>query len=233
MAKVTNQEKSSMIRTLSSQLGVDMPSVMVKYSDQYFKDSSINKLEFFREVVMDTLSGPSKTFLTEHCDLPFFRDRRSPVDYGVELAFGWIIEDVILYAIASEGIDIEMQGLDQAREYLESNNISSRSDYKINIASGTKSLELVTSWGDYWQSTDTLDLRKTKYNNMVTKVEGTIVLGVEAPTQKGFVFDMADVKDAFVVRDNPAWGGKPAYSLSGMSTRMLMVSDAIKQIKNL
>lgn len=233
MSKISNQEKSSMITEIARITGVDMSSMMAKYENQYFKDSSINKLEFFREVFTDTLTGPSTTFLQARCDFPFIRDRRSPVDYGVELAFGWIMEDVILYALASEGIEIEMQGLDKTREYLEREHISSRSDYSAKLSSGVKSLELVTAWGDYWNKTDTLDLRQSKFKSMTTKLEGTIALGIEASTTKAFVLDMKKVSGEFEIRENPAWGGKAALSLYGMNQRMISIPEAIKLLKSL
>ena len=171
--------------------------------------------------------------LNERCDLPFLKDKRTPVEYGIELAYGWIVEDIILIALLYLGYEADLDSLDKDREYLDKNNISSRSDFRVKVyeTGEEKMIELVVSWTDYWRSSDCLDLRETKYKSMVSKAEGTICLGVEIPTLTGFSFDMSQVGAEFEKRDNPAWGFKPAYTLYGLTGRMVSLSDAMNLVK--
>jgi hypothetical protein len=231
MAGISALSKSKMILKIASELGVDFPMLMQKYQGEYFEGSSIHKIDFFREIFEDNLSQASRDFLTEKCDTGYAKDMRSSVEYGKELAIGWIMEDVIFVALQSMGVSIQMQGFDMGREYLEWEKISSRSDYSIITESGVRSMELIVSWGNYWQNTNTLDLRKTKFISMSRKLEGTIVLGIDASTLNGFCFYMNDVKDKFVLRPNPAWGDKDAYSLDGVVEYMKSIKDTVESIR--
>lgn len=233
MTKIDTSDKTRMVVDLASHLGVDLSTVMSWYGGKTFQGTTIDKLEFFREVVTGSLSEQSEAMLNERCDLEFLKDRRTPVEYGVELAYGWIVEDIILVGLLYLGIEADLDSIDKEREYLDKNNISSRSDYKVKLhaTDEEKMLELVVSWTDYWRSSDCLDLRQTKYNSMMSKAEGTICLGVEIPTLTGFCFDMQEVGPEFEKRDNPAWGFKPAYTLYGLTGRMVSLSDAMNFVE--
>lgn len=231
MSKPTYVAKKAMILKVANELGVDFDSIIDKYKDQYFQDSSIHKYDFFRELLSDCLTGPSETFLNARCDLTRLRDSRTPVEYGKELAVGWLMEDVLLHAIENIGVEVQFQGFDQRREFLDKEKISARSDYWIVINGETISLELVTSWGSYWQSSDKLDLRDSKFKSMITKAEKTLCLGVEASSLNGFCIDMQKSKDMFENKPNPAWGFKPSYTLEGISSYLVGIKQALQLIK--
>lgn len=231
MGKPTYVAKKAMIAKVATELGVDFELIVDKYKDQYFEDSSIHKYDFFKELLSDSLSGPSETFLNARCDLTRLRDSRTPIEYGKELAVGWIMEDVLLQAIENIGVDVQFQGFDQRREFLEKEKISARSDYWIVIDGETVSLELVTSWGSYWQSSDKLDLRDSKFKSMISKAEKTLCLGIEASSLNGFCIDMKKSSGLFENKPNPAWGFKPAYTLEGISSYLVGIRQALEMIK--
>ncbi len=220
-----------MILKIAKELSVDFASIISKYNNEYFKESSIHKYDFFKELLEDQLSGASETFINNRCDLTRLRDSRTPLEYGKELAIGWLMEDVLLEAISSIGIEIEMQGFDQRREFLDQEQISARSDYWVKLNGDLVSLELVTSWGNYWQSSDKLDLRDSKFKTMTTKTEKTICLGIEASSLNGFCIDMQKNKDSFKSKPNPAWGFKPAYTFEGISSYLVGIKQALEMIK--
>ena len=225
-------DKTDMVLRLTKHLGVDIKNVMNWYEGKTFENTSVDKLAFFREVVTGNLSDASIQMLNERCDLPFLRDKRTAVEYGVELAYGWIVEDIILTALLLSGVEADLDSLDKEREYLDKNNISSRSDFRVKLQNGEeKMLELVVSWTDYWQGSDQLDLRETKYNSMVSKAEDTLCLGVEMPTLAGFCLDMKKISSEFEKRDNPAWGNKPAYTLYGITSKVVLLKDALNLVK--
>ena len=222
-------EKTKMLVSLANHLDIDLSTVMGWYEGKTFQGTNVDKLQFFREVVTGQLSEESIAMLNERCDLPFLKDKRTPVEYGVELAYGWIVEDIILSALMYLSIEADLDSLDKEREYLDKNNISSRSDFKIkfwgNRIGEERMLELVVSWTDYWRSSDCLDLRETKFNSMMSKAEGTICIGIEMPTLSGFYFDMQEIGNRFEKRENPAWGFKPAYSYYGLSKELKSLRD--------
>jgi hypothetical protein len=231
MSKPTYVAKKLMILKIARELSVDFSSIIAKYEDQYFKDSSIHKYDFFKELLEDQLTGASETFINSRCNLTRLRDNRTPLEYGKELAIGWLMEDVILEAISRTGINIELQGFDQRREFLDQEQISARSDYWIKLGEELVSLELVTSWTSYWQSSDKLDLRASKFKSMVTKAERTLCLGVEAPSLNGFCIDMQKDQELFESKPNPAWGFKPSHTLEGISSKLVSLKDAVELIR--
>ena len=118
-----------MVVSLANHLDIDLSTVMGWYEGKTFQGTNVDKLQFFREVVTGQLSEESIGMLNERCDLPFLKDKRTPVEYGVELAYGWIVEDIILSALMYLSIEADLDSLDKEREYLDKNNISSRSDF--------------------------------------------------------------------------------------------------------
>jgi len=219
--------KVEMLLDTSKILDVDLRSRMSQYEHEFFNNSKINKLEFFRHVVNDNLTNQEIAFLNNRCDLEFLKDYRTPIEYGVEIAFGWIMEDIIFWAIQDQGIAIRRDGNDQHREYLEVANISSTADYIINFPWGQKHLELVVSWTDYWNKTDKLDLRATKYHSMFEKE--TICFGVEAPTNKAFSINIKHETE-FEQTQNPSWGNKTCYTLPNLHKHLKPIQETIKQI---
>lgn len=224
---MNNFIKYELIQTISKNLDVNLRSRMSQYGNEFFKDSQINKLEFFRNVVHENLTNEEIDFLNSRCNLEFLRDERTPLEYGVEIAFGWIMEDIIFWAIQDQGIAIRRDGNDQHREYLEVANISSTADYIIDFPWGQKHLELVVSWGDHWIKKDRVDFRATKYNSMVNK--GTICLGVEAPTDKAFCIDIKHETE-FEQTQNPSWGNKTCFTLRNLHKHLKPIKETIKQI---
>ena len=224
---MNNFVKFELIQTISKILDVDLRLRMSQYKNEFFNDSKINKLEFFRNVVNDNLTNQEIHFLNSRCNLEFLRDERTPLEYGVEIAFGWIMEDIIFWAIQDQGIAIRRDGNDQHREYLEVASISSTADYIIDFPWGQKHLELVVSWGEHWNKKDRVDFRATKYNSMVEKE--TICFGVEAPTNKAFCINIKHETE-FEQRQNPSWGNKTCYTLPNLHKHLKPITETIKQI---
>lgn len=219
-----------MILETSKNLDVDLRTRMLHYKNEYFADSEINKLDFFRHVVVNNLTNTEIAFLNTRCDLEFLKDYRTPVEYGVEIVFGWIMEDVIFWAIQDMGIAISRDGNDKAREFLQESQISATADYVIKYPWGQRHLELVVSWTDYWNKTDKLDLRASKYYSMFEK--NTICLGVEAPTQKSFLIDIK-TETGFIHRQNPSWGNKNCFTLEQLHQHLKPISKTLQQINHL
>jgi hypothetical protein len=142
------------------------------------------------------------------------------MEYGLDLVFGWLSEDLILGYLQRKGIPVELAGEDRNREFLFPSEIGTTSDLLINSKGNLKPLEIVFSWNDYWKKTDRWDLRESKFKHLIRAGEESLCLGIELPSLQGFLVDMKNVQNAFVQRPNPAWGNKKSYTLFGMSSNL-------------
>jgi hypothetical protein len=145
---------------------------------------------------------------------------RSSVEYGLELVFGWISEDIILAAIKEMGISVELAGEDRTREFLQPNEIGTSPDLLLKIDGLARPLEIVFAWNDHWKNSDKWDLRDSKFRHLVKKGQESLCLGVELPGFQGFLIDMQHEKSSFIQRQNPAWGNKICYTLFGMRSKL-------------
>jgi len=227
---VPDHKKSDLISELAKDLDVDLRSIMSVYKNEYFKNTNINKLTFFRNVVSGTLTAKEVEFVSSRCDLEFLKDRRTPLDYGKEIAFNWIVEDIILASIQNNGLAISRDGNDQKREFLENSQISSTADFKINFPWGQKYLELVVSWFPYWLVEKKLDLRASKYYSMFEKE--SLCLGIDMQEKQAFCLDIKNTSN-FIHRQNPAWGNKYCFTLENIGNYMKPTLQTINQINTL
>lgn len=201
-------------------LSESLLEIIDNYQFDFFYSSAVNKAKFFSECLSLRLSSDSEALILQRCALPFHRDARTSLAYGLELVFGWLSEDLIYKKLKSEGLDVVPSGNDKFREFLPARQIGTSPDFILNGRNKTRPLEIVFSWNNYWQRTNSWDLRSSKYEHLSQPGEESIVLGFELPLMKGFVVDMKTIGREFYFRSNPAWGNKPAYTLAGMSTRL-------------
>lgn len=207
------QGRQSGISKLATHLNTPIESILASYKDSLFRDSTISKENVFREALALNLSKESEELIATRCNLPFHKDARTSVEYGLDLIFGWLSEDLILEVLKTKGMQIKLSGEDKHREFLTAREIGTAADYLIEVNGKVRTMEIVISWNGHWQNTDTWDLRDSKFRKLTLPGKESLVLGIEPSTLKGFAVDMAIIKDKFVNRPNPAWGGKPVYTL--------------------
>jgi hypothetical protein len=214
------RQRVSGLSLIENHLSRSLEGVLHSYSGTSFRNSRIDKEGFFKECLKLELSDTSEKLLAERCKLSFHKDSRSSVEYGLDLVFGWLSEDLILEVLQGKGISVELAGEDRHREFLLSHEIGTSSDFRINVRGILKPLEIVFSWNDYWKKTDRWDLRDSKFKHLIRVGEESLCLGIELPSLQGFLIDMKNIKDSFVQRPNPAWGNKNSFTLSGMRSKL-------------
>jgi hypothetical protein len=194
--------------------------IISSYQGLKFVHSNIDKADFFRQCLTLNLASDSETLIIERCKLNFHKDMRSSLEYGLDIVFGWLSEDLILGILNRKGVVVHLSGEDKLREFLPQNSIGTSSDFSISIDGKIRPLEIVFSWNDYWKKSDSWDIRDSKFRNLVRPGEESLCLGVELPSLNGFLFDMKDWQRQFIFRPNPAWGNKGAYRLEGISQQL-------------
>jgi hypothetical protein len=237
---VTTQVASEKLRQrvaglslIENHLSRSMEEILRSYSGKNFRNSKIEKQGFFKECLNLQLSDSSERLLAERCKLNFHRDARSSIEYGLDLVFGWLSEDLILEVLQRKGIYVELAGEDRHREFLLPTEIGTASDFRIKINGIVRPLEIVFSWNDYWKKTDRWDLRDSKFKHLIQAGEESLCLGIELPSLQGFLIDMGDVKDSFFQRPNPAWGNKNSYTLSGMRVKMKTIDFVLEDFEKI
>jgi hypothetical protein len=219
---------------IQTHLQLSLDNVLHDYVGSYFKGTIIDKENFFRECLALKLSGDSEGLLLEKCKLNFHRDARSAIEYGLDLVFGWLSEDLLLDSLRMRGFNVELSGEDRRREFLPSGEIGTSPDFCIVVNGERRPLEIVLSWNQYWEKTDTWDIRESKFRHLTRLGEESLCLGVELPKLQGFFIDMRDAKNACTKRPNPAWGYKNCYTLTGIRAKLRsinLVLEGINQTK--
>jgi hypothetical protein len=223
------RQRVSGLSLIESHLDSSIEDILRSYAGKNFKDSRIDKGEFFKECLSLDLSESSEKLISERCRLAFHRDMRSSIEYGLDLVFGWLSEDLILEVLRGKGIEVELAGEDRHREFLTPNQIGTSSDFRIAIGGKIRSLEIVFSWNSYWKNTDSWDIRDSKFRHLSRFGEESLCFGLELPSLEGFLIDMKNLKESFVQRPNPAWGNKNSYTLKGMRARLRRIELVLEE----
>ena len=197
-------------------LSQSLNDVVSSYSGNSFRDSVLDKSEFFKQCLNLELSAPSQKLIIDRCSLKFHKDARSSLEYGLELVYGWLSEDLVMRSLQQMGFEVTLMGKDKFREFLVKSEIATDSDLRISLNGHSRKLEIVFSWNGTWARSNIWDLRDSKYWKLTTKGNESLCLGFEFPSEMGFLMDMSKPKKPFVLRKNPAWGNKLVYSYFGM-----------------
>ena len=227
------RQRVSGLSLIESHLDSPIADILRSYNGKNFKDSIVDKGEFFKECLTLELTEISEKLVSERCKLTFHRDMRSSIEYGLDLVFGWLSEDLILEVLRGKGIEVELAGEDRHREFLTPNEIGTSSDFSIAINGKIRSLEIVFSWNSYWKNTDSWDIRDSKFRHLSRLGEESLCFGLELPSLEGFLIDMKDLKESFIQRPNPAWGNKNSYTLKGMRARLRRIELVLEDFNQI
>ena len=224
-------QRVSGLSKLQETLSQSLDEILESYGDSKFRDSSVSKADFFFECLNLKLEESSRDLLLERCSLSFHKDARSSIEYGLDLVFGWLSEDVILSVLSSKGLEVKLNGEDKFREFLSSSEIGTTSDFQVTSRKETRPLEIIFSWNDYWKNSNKLDLRESKFRKLSKSGQEALCLGIELPTISGFLLDLSISSKDFNFRRNPAWGNKGVYTLEGIQKYMKPLGRLIEELQ--
>ncbi len=210
-------------------LGIDRADLLRRYRDHCFRTSAIAKDELFGAILDGGIKPDQQAFLARVCNLPYHRDARSSVEYGVDLALGWMLEDCVAHRLKSYGAVIALTGHDREREYLLAKEISQEPDLRVTWRGKVRRVEVMCDWLDTWLKQDHLDLRDSKFTRL--RSENTILLGVAPLSANGLALETGSGSNAFQFNPSiPGYGGKPGYTAHGVSSCLVPVAEAIQSL---
>lgn len=223
MNEVTTKQQP--LGHLARKFRIRIEDVISKYQYEMIIDLKISKASLFYQVYQNKLSVSSRHYLEQMCALPYHRDARTTVEYGKDLIYGWLAEDLVFEKIKSLGIDIAMQGEDKDRSFLVGSRINTNPDFCIKNSQNSKKIELIVSWKKYWTVINQLDIRDSKFRHLQSTNPSPYLLGIEPLTESFFCFAVDDYSDRFQFLTNTAWGNKGSYTFKGIRSIMLKIND--------
>ena len=78
------------------------------------------------------------------------RDARTPMQYALDLAASWVMEDYIIGQLKNNGLSVSRAGKDKERIILPDKNVSSNSDCLVEYDGKSRHLELMNDYKGYW-----------------------------------------------------------------------------------
>tara|TARA_B000000565_G_scaffold124849_1_gene94232 strand:- start:2181 stop:2894 length:714 start_codon:yes stop_codon:yes gene_type:complete len=225
--KVYSKKVESLKKNFSI-LNVDANKILNKYEKISFEDTSLSKKESFISLMRLNPSIELKRYLDSKTNLSHFKDKRSNIEYAIDLVLGWLSEDIIISYLREKNIKCDLNGRDKYREFLSPKYISAQPDIQIKTNERYRTLEIMNDWNDYWIRSDKLDLRDNKFLKLSN--EKSLLLGIAPMSSKGIFLDFSEKLD-FVERYNPAYG-KKSYTLNGIKNKLLNLVTCISNLKN-
>ena len=164
-------QKYQLIQLLLKNFSLTSNDVFSKYENKFFNGNDYSKIKFFEDVVFNKLQNKNEDYIIKKCaSLKHHMDRRSPLDYGLDLLYGWIIEDIIEKLLINKGFDVFISSADADREFLPSKLIKASSDFHISKKTVKREVEILVDWKETWSRYNHLDLRDNKYLNLKEQV---------------------------------------------------------------
>ena len=225
-----SSQKRLGLQLLVRELHRPLENVLNNYAGNFFDNSTVEKKLLFEEILNDGLSESNQAFLAQRCSLAYHKDSRSALEYGKDLIFGWLAEDIVLETLLDMKLNLILAGKDKKREFLNVDQIDTASDYEIQLTTCVRRMELVISWNDYWTSTNRLDIRDSKFRRMTGNSDCSILLGLEPMSSKFFIMDLTHTQPLFKWRKNPAWGNKGVLTLTGIKDHLQDLSKIEERV---
>ena len=215
-------KRDSVIR-LAEKVGVDANTIPFLYP----------RGKFDRKLTYDVAKGAleldmSKEHqkrLDEICNIPFNKDNRTATEYAIDLIYGWFVEDIFADFLQMNRFDIVKTGIDREREFLSSGRIKSDLDMLITFNSRSRYFDIYFDSSDYWQKTNKIDIRESKWNTIL-KEDSSIICVSNAG------FGIIDAESDYTLGPNSLWGGKTCATVLGIKDKLLSVDDFIVELKN-
>ena len=138
------------------------------------------------------------------------RDARTPMQYAMDLAASWVMEDYIIEQLKNNGLSVSRAGEDKGRIVLAGKSVSSNSDCLVEYNGKSRNLELMNDYKGYWNKYKKMDLRDDKFLKLQN--EKSLFLGVSTSDKKYLLLNFAKETNAIYSSFHYAYN-KPAYSI--------------------
>jgi len=224
-------KKSKLIQLFLKNYALSTEEVFAKYENKFFENYEYSKKMFFDDVVFNKIQNQDEKYIIEKCQsLKHHMDRRSPLDYGLDLVYGWIIEDIIEKLLSNSGFDVVVSSADANREFLTSSMIKSSSDFLVSKNGQRREIEILVDWKETWFKYNHLDLRDNKYLNL--KNNNAILLGVSPQSNNFLLIDLSKPNLPFRENFIKAYN-KNGFSIMDVQKYLIDFNEAILRLDKL
>lgn len=207
---------------LSMKLGQHMDDLPFSYPDETFQTHLTRKLA--KQALSLKIDDFTVERLNSVCNIPFNKDGRSAAEYAIDLIYGWFVEDMVYEFLLQKGFEVEKTGSDKEREFLKSGKIKSDIDLNLSYKSKTKSFDVYFDSQGYWQKTDKIDIRESKWKEIEKTDSGIICV-----SNQGFA--IIDAGTEYTLGPNSAWGGKTCATIKGIRNKLVDIDTFILDLK--
>jgi len=151
--------------------------------------------------------------LSEVGNIGFNRDSRSAAAYALDLIYGWIVEDIVIAYLKSNGFTVTKTGADNDRRFLKGGAIKSDLDIEIVLNGKAVKYDIYFDANGYWAKYDKIDIRESKWNTLVKQNASMLCISLE-----GVAIIGTDTEHT--IAPNSAWGGKNSATIKGIKAQL-------------
>ena len=215
--------KRASLRLLGDTLGVYLDDLAFMYPNEVFKDSLTQRLA--KSAIDLRLTDLDYKKLDELCNISFNKDSRSSVEYGIDLIYGWLAEDMVNEFLAKNGFAVKKSGVDKDRKFLKSSNIKSDLDISVGFNGVWKSYDIYFDSGGYWNKYNKMDVRESKWKEL--EKTGAAMICVS-----NYGFMLVDTSSEHTYGPNGAWGGKNCATIKDIKDKLTDPFDFLIKLKD-
>lgn len=215
--------KRDSLISICEKLGIPSEEIPFMYPDIPF--SNFLTRELATQAMNLDVSKKNSKRLDELCNIPFNRDNRTATEYAIDLIYGWFIEDIVIEYLLQNKLDVVKTGADREREFLSSGRIKSDLDVLVAYKGKSRYFDIYFDSGNYWQKTDKIDIRESKWKTIVNENSSIICV-----SNAGFA--IIDGDSEFTIGPNSLWGGKNAATVKGIKDKLVDIETFTKNLKN-
>ena len=215
--------KRDSLISLCKKLGISKQELIYAYPDEAFVNYLTKSLA--DQALNLNISKDYEEKLNSLCNISYNKDARTPVEYAIDLIFGWMVEDSIAAFLEQNNFEVEKMGADSERAFLQSGRITTDIDAKISIDGKSKTFDIYFDSQGYWEKYDKIDIRESKWK-AISK-DGSAVICV---SNAGFAIIDCDSEHTF--GPNPLWGGKKCATINGIKSKLIDLDSFIVLLKS-
>ena len=218
--KLLNKKNSLLV--LSTKLGQHVDDIPFMYPDEVFTNYLTRNLA--KQALNLKVDDFTKLRLHSVCNIPFNKDGRTAEEYAIDLIYGWFVEDLMLEFLLGKGFKVTKTGADKDRDFLPAGKIKTDMDLEITYNGNTKSYDIYFDSQGYWNKTDRIDFRESKWKALEKHNAGVICVS-------NFGFALLDTNCEYTFGPNGAWGGKNCATVKGIKDKLVDIDVFLKQLK--
>lgn len=214
--------KRNSLRLLADSVGIFLDDIPFQYPNEVFTDRLTEGLA--KQAINLRLSDLNYKKLNELCSITYNRDVRTAVEYGIDLIYGWLAEDIVYHFLIKNGFYVVKNGVDKERAFLKNSNIKSDLDVVVGHSKKSRMYDIYFDSNGYWNKYNKMDIRESKWKEIHKQNAGVICIS-------NFGFAVIDGSSEHTLAPNGAWGGKMSAKIEGVRELLMPPQDFVVSLK--